>query len=110
MPPCLADEVVKVPEEIVRAAIEMTAKLSQELKWHVFYRIVKDNCTTLPDLAVLEGLGRGMLALYTDSLSASFGFYLHGSIFDERRRWHYLHNVSIKVSRYPLHFTLNSDS
>ena len=97
MPPAIAEKLAKeVPKDVLKEALSMTRRLGQEYRYHLFCRIIKNQCSTIPKLALLEELERGMLAVHADKLNVQFGFAVHW----EREVSQYYFDVSIEVSRY----------
>jgi hypothetical protein len=98
MPPAIVEKIEKeVPKEVRQAALSMTRRLSQEYRYHLYNRIIKNHCFSIPKLAVLEDLERGVLALQADKLQITLLFLIESSteynITDD-------YEMCINISRY----------
>jgi hypothetical protein len=98
MPPSIVEKIEKeVPKEALQAALSMTRRLGQEYRYHLLDRIIKNHCFSIPKLAVLEDLERGVLALQADKLNITLEFAIYS-----RREYDFTdcYMMCITVSRY----------
>jgi hypothetical protein len=102
MPPAIAEKLAKeIPKDVLKEALSMTRRLGQEYRYHLFCRMVENKCSSLPRLALLEELERGMLAVHAEKLNVQFGFLiLITGCSVERDVIDYSFEASIQVSRY----------
>jgi hypothetical protein len=98
MPPAIVEKVAReIPKDVQKEAISLTRRLGQEYRYHLFCRIIKNKCSSLPKLALLEELERGILAVHADKLNVELGFLVDR--WRELNQYHY-YDVRIKISRY----------
>ena len=61
MPIAIAEKFAReVPKALLKEALSMSRRLGQEYRYHLFCRSIKNQCSTLPKLALLEELERGI--------------------------------------------------
>jgi uncharacterized protein YoxC len=95
MPPELHERFKDLPPEIQRGALQLARRIGQESRYAVLDRVIRQKVHALPTLHVIEDMERAMLALQTEKLEVTLGFYLKHTI-DNRN---YMYNLCVSISR-----------
>jgi len=97
IPLFLKESFHQIPRAVQKDVMRVARALSQEYRYMILDRIIKEKAYTLPKLHLLENMERAMLALHAEKLKVTLGLFLDQALDDGPPL---LYQLRIQTSRY----------